>query len=102
PARLASKADGSEANVYRLAKLDAKTVCLCYLDHGTINKARYLLRRLKRRNPEATIIAAFWGYPDDGVKICDSIGCEVVTKFDDAVKAIVAATASAQSEAEAA
>lgn len=102
PARLASKGDGSEANVYRLDKIDAKTICLCYLDHGNINRARYILRRLKRRNPDATTIAAFWGFPQDGAQASEAMGCNVVTKFDDAIEAILTTPKPGESQSEAA
>lgn len=46
-----------------LAQLDAtgiRMVCLSYLEPGDFTNARYLVRRLRRRLPDARIIAGFW------------------------------------------
>jgi hypothetical protein len=88
--------------VFQLDNTGAKTVCLCYLDPGNINRARYILRRLKRRNPDMVAIAAFWGFPHDGAEAAEAIGCGVVTKFDEAVEAIIAAVKAGASQSEAA
>ncbi len=46
-----------------LAQLDAtgiRMVCLSYLEPGDFTNARYLVRRLRRRLPDARIVAGFW------------------------------------------
>ena len=50
----------------RLREVDAgnpAVVILSYMNSDSLAHARFLVRRLRRRLPEATIIAGFWGFP---------------------------------------
>jgi predicted PurR-regulated permease PerM len=63
-----------------------KTVCICYLDPANAARAPYLLKRIRRRLPGATAIAALFGAQEDGRVI---EGFRVVTSLDAAVDEIV-------------
>jgi hypothetical protein len=47
-------------NILRLDVTDVDLVCLSYLEPGGFTNARYLVRRLRRKMPNAQIIAGFW------------------------------------------
>ena len=47
-------------NIFRLDVTDVDMVCLSYLEPGGFTNARYLVRRLRRRLPNAQIIVGFW------------------------------------------
>jgi predicted PurR-regulated permease PerM len=50
----------SVANVGRLDVTGVQMACLSYLEPGNFINPRYLVRRLRRRLPQATILAGFW------------------------------------------
>jgi predicted PurR-regulated permease PerM len=88
-ARLVSS---SETAVGRIEQLDirgAKVAVLCYLEPGNFARAKYLLRRLRRRIPAAIPLAAFWGYDGGKTEAAEIMGCEIVTGLDEAVQKIV-------------
>jgi predicted PurR-regulated permease PerM len=50
----------SVPNLFRFDVTGARIVFLCYLEPGSFSNPRYLVRRLRRKLPRATIIAGFW------------------------------------------
>jgi predicted PurR-regulated permease PerM len=50
----------SVANLVRLDVTGVQMVCLSYLEPGSFTNARYLVRRLRRRLPQAKIFVGFW------------------------------------------
>jgi hypothetical protein len=50
----------SVANLFRLDVTGVQVACLCYLEPGSFTNPRYLVRRLRRRLPQAKIVAGFW------------------------------------------
>jgi predicted PurR-regulated permease PerM len=48
------------AHLFRLDVKGVKIVCLSYLDANDFANARYLVRRLRRRLPQARIVVGFW------------------------------------------
>jgi hypothetical protein len=44
---------------------EAKLICLSLIGTSTPARARYLLRRVRRRAPHANLIVAFWGIPEE-------------------------------------
>jgi uncharacterized ferredoxin-like protein len=91
-ARFAPKGGGSDSFVHQMIDMgDAKTVCLSYLDSANVNRARYILRRLRRRNPEAVAIIGFWGHESNKVQLADTVGANVVTRLEEALEALTTA-----------
>jgi len=50
----------SVANLVRLEVTGVQVACLSNLEPGNFTNARYLVRRLRRRLPQAKIVAGFW------------------------------------------
>ena len=50
----------SVANLFRLEVTGVQVACLSNLEPGNFTNARYLVRRLRRRLPQAKIVAGFW------------------------------------------
>jgi hypothetical protein len=50
----------SVANLVRLDVSGVQMACLSYLEPGNFANLRYLVRRLRRRLPQAKIFAGFW------------------------------------------
>lgn len=86
-----------EASAIRIPDLDvggARFICLSHLGASGGAHAHYLMRRLRRRVPDAQAIAGFWGLTHDDSRFLDAFGtaeAEVVTTFHDAVARIIAA-----------
>jgi predicted PurR-regulated permease PerM len=59
-ARVVPNVAVSTANLAQLDATGIRMVCLSYLEPGDFTNARYLVRRLRRRLPEARIVAGFW------------------------------------------
>ena len=87
-ARLAKPREASEAEPHDSEAI--KAVCVCYLDPANSVRAPYLLKRIKRRIPEAVPIAAVFG-SETAPHLGDDY--RVVTTLDGAVHAIVSALA---------
>ena len=87
-ARLATAAEASDSGPSEHDEIRA--VCVCYLDPTNSARAPYLLKRIKRRIPDAMPIAAVFGS-----ETAPNLGDEyrVVTTLDAAVQAIVSALA---------
>ena len=59
-AQIASSNAVSFANLPHLDVEGIQIACLSYLEAGGFTNARYLVRRLRRRLPQATIVIGFW------------------------------------------
>jgi predicted PurR-regulated permease PerM len=85
----------SVANVMRLDVAGVQMAFLSYLEPGSLTNARYLVRRLRRRLPQATIIDGFWTLTaqeaaDRDALLATRADC-VVTSLRQAVEQAVAA-----------
>jgi predicted PurR-regulated permease PerM len=92
--RLISADEASTANVRNLDPSGVQMICLSYLELGRGTNAHYLMRRLRRRIPNAAAIAGFWGVSDDNSRYLDAVeaaGCDVVTTLCSAMTHILAA-----------
>jgi hypothetical protein len=78
-----------------------KMACLSYLEPGSFNNARYLVRRLRRRLPQAKIVDGFWTLTAQEVEERDALGTTcadcVVTSLRQAVGQVVNAAKEAAS-----
>jgi hypothetical protein len=93
-ARTISASEASAANIQELDGSGVRLICLSHLESTSGAHAHYLLRRLRRRIPEAQAIAGLWGLSDDNSRFLDALGAteaEVVTTFQDALARIVTA-----------
>jgi predicted PurR-regulated permease PerM len=50
-------------NSYRTPLKDATLVCLSLISTGSLARAHYLVRRVRRRAPRAKVLVGFWGTP---------------------------------------
>lgn len=62
-ARVIANREMSPANIQRLDAHGVRTVCLAYLEPGGFTSARYLVRRARRRLPQARIFLGLWARP---------------------------------------
>jgi len=93
-ARMVSSKAATAARIQELDVEGVRFVCLSHLGSSGGAHAHYLMRRLRRRIPEAQAIAGFWGLTDDDSGFLDAFGtteAEVVTSFQDAFVRILAA-----------
>ena len=85
----------SAAELARLDVAGVRLVCVSYLDLHATTHARYLVRRLRRKLPEATIVVAFWGMTDDEAARSDPVAATgadgVVRSYTQAIRVICAA-----------
>jgi predicted PurR-regulated permease PerM len=92
-ARVVSASDVSPTQLARLNVSDVQVVCVSYLDPGNYKNARYLVKRLKKRMPQAHPIAGFWGYAESDSHYLDSIEAmemdDVVSSLGQAVERIL-------------
>jgi len=93
-ARMIASDEASTARIQNLDVDGVRFVCLSHLGASGGAHAHYLMRRLRRRIPDAPAIAGFWGLTNDDSRFLDAFGTtegEVVTTFQDALARIVAA-----------
>ncbi|HTT83475.1 MAG TPA: AI-2E family transporter, partial [Rhizomicrobium sp.] len=93
-ARLISVDEASPVNIQKLDPAGVRLICLSYLEPGSGTNAHYLMRRLRRRIPDAHAIAGFWGLASDNSRFLDAVevaGCDVVTTLCEAMNHILAA-----------
>ena len=64
-ARCPGSTPASPADLARVDIEGIQMVCLLYLNENSIAHARYLIRRLRRRMPEISILVAFLSLPAD-------------------------------------
>jgi predicted PurR-regulated permease PerM len=50
----------SSANIFRFDPAGVKLICLSYLEPGGFTNARYLVRRLRRKLPQARVLLGLW------------------------------------------
>jgi predicted PurR-regulated permease PerM len=62
------------ANIFRLETTGVLMVCLSYLDTSRLAEMRYLVRRVRRKLPNALILAGFWRLPNNPVDENDRLG----------------------------
>lgn len=84
-ARVVAAASVSPARLGELDPQGAHVICVSYLDPGNYKNARYLMRRLKKRMPEAHPIAGFWGYAESDSHYLDSVEA---MEMDDVVSSL--------------
>jgi hypothetical protein len=72
-ARVVSAEEVSPNNLPKLDVDGVKVICVSYLDPGNYKNARFLVKRLRRRMPEAHPIAGFWGSAENDSHYLDSI-----------------------------
>jgi hypothetical protein len=74
---------------------DAALVALSYMNADSLAHARFLVRRLRRHAPEATIVAGFWTFPpgDSGARepVAATGADHVATSLSDAARDILRA-----------
>ena len=81
-ARVVSSDQTSAAQIEGLDVDGVKIVCVSYLEPGTYKNARYQVRRLRKRLPDAPVLAIFWGLGADHSRYLDGIEateCDAVT-----------------------
>lgn len=83
----------SVANLPRLDVTGVQMVCLSYLEPGSFTNARYLVRRLRRRLPQAKIIDGFWTLTTQEAEERDALAATradwVATSLRQAVEQVV-------------
>ena len=89
----------SVANVGRLEVTGVQMACLSYLEPGNFTNPRYLVRRLRRRLPQAKILAGFWTLTAQEAEERDALAAtradRVVTSLRQAVEQVVNAATEA-------
>ena len=100
-ARVVPSGEVSVANVVRLDVTGVQMACLSYLEPGSFANPRYLVRRLRRRVPQAKIVAGFWTFGGQEAEERDALGATradlVVTSLRQAVEQVVNAAKEAAS-----
>ena len=91
----------SVANMMRLDVAGVQMACLSYLEPGNFTNARYLVRRLRRRLPQAKIVDGFWTLTAPEAEERDALAATradcVVTSLRQAVEQVVNAAKTAAS-----
>ena len=94
----------SVANLSRLDVTGVQMACLSYLEPGSFTNARYLVRRLRRRLPQAKIVDGFWTLTAQEAEERDALAATradcVVTSLRQAVEQVVNAARQAASRPE--
>ncbi|HLY45562.1 MAG TPA: AI-2E family transporter [Stellaceae bacterium] len=94
-ARVVPSVAVSVANVFRLDVAGVQIACLCYLEPGNFTNARYLARRLRRRLPQAPLIAGFWTLAAAELEEREALAATrvdlIVTSLQEAVEQVVKA-----------
>ena len=92
-ARVVSAEDVSPASLPQLEADGVQVICVSYLDPGNYKHARYLVRRLKKRIPDAHPIAGFWGHAKDDSHYLDTVEAmeldDVVSTLEEALDRII-------------
>jgi predicted PurR-regulated permease PerM len=101
-AQVAASAAVSVASLHRLNTTGVQLACLSYLEPGGYTNARYLVRRLRRKLPAATIVVGFWTLNEDGAELSHAVaetGADlVVTSLRKAVEVVVSAASQSTRE----
>jgi predicted PurR-regulated permease PerM len=92
----------SVANVSQLDVTGVQMACLSYLEPGNFTNARYLVRRLRRKLPQARILAGFWtltGHEAEERNALTATRADlVVTSLREAVEQVVRAAKDAAND----
>jgi predicted PurR-regulated permease PerM len=93
-ARIAAAGQTEAAHIDKLETAGVRLVCVSYLEPGTFKNARYLVRRLRKKMPDAAVIALFWGLTNDPSRYLDSVEATeadiVTTGLSETVRHILA------------
>ncbi len=87
-ARVVSASEVSPSHLARLNTSGVQVYCVSYLDPGNYKNARYLVRRLKKKMPQAHPMAGFWGYAESDSHYLDSVEA---MEMDDVVSSLTQA-----------
>ncbi len=60
--RNAPHAASRSSNLFKLDTEGVRIVCVCYMNADSIAHARFLVRRLRRKAPDARILVAMWNF----------------------------------------
>ena len=97
PARVVPAPEVTVAHLPRLDVADVRVVCLSYLEPGSFANPRFLVRRLRRRLPQALIVDCFWTLSDQEIRERNALaatGADVaVTSLEQAVAEVIKAAA---------
>jgi predicted PurR-regulated permease PerM len=87
----------SAGNLFRLDGDGVQVACLSYLEPGGYTSARFLVRRLRRKLPRATILVCFWSLSEGEAEAArQATGADrVVTSLREAVSQVVEAATAA-------
>jgi hypothetical protein len=92
-ARVVPSEAASPANLFQLDTAGVQLVCASYLDARSLTNARYLVRRLRRRMPQAKVMAAFWTMTPEQAAQRDALAAtgadEIATSLRDALERIL-------------
>jgi hypothetical protein len=92
-AHVVASEEVSVANLVRLEVTGVQMACLSYLEPGNFTNARYLVRRLRRKLPQAKIVAGFWTLTAQEATERDALAATradcVVTSLRQAVEQVV-------------
>jgi predicted PurR-regulated permease PerM len=92
----------SPGSLDQLEAADVTTVCLSYVSPAAIIQARYLVRRLRRRLPDAEILLGLWGQSPSqpvGDELLESLGVtHMVTSLGQAVDVLKSSACSKSHE----
>jgi len=92
-ARVVPSEKVSVANLVRLDVTGVQMACLSYLEPGSFTSPRYLVQRLRRRLPQAKIVAGFWTLAAQEAEERDALAATradcVVTSLRQAVEQVV-------------
>jgi hypothetical protein len=90
------------AKLRELDLSDTAFVALSYMNADSLAHARFLVRRLRRRLPDATIVVGFWTFPPEDAEKRDpttATGADrVATTLGEAVESIVKASSAKASQ----
>jgi hypothetical protein len=96
-ARVVPSAAVSPPNLFALDATGAQMAYLCYLEPGSFTNPHYLVRRLRRKLPKATIVGGFWTLKADEADERNALaqtGADLIATFLQQAVAQVTAAAS--------
>jgi predicted PurR-regulated permease PerM len=96
-ARVVPSAAVSPPNLFALDATGVQLAFLCYLEPGSFANPHYLVRRLRRKLPEATIVCGFWTLKADEADQRNALaktGADLIATFLQQAVAQVTAAAS--------
>jgi predicted PurR-regulated permease PerM len=100
-ARVVPAAAVSPPNLFALDATGVQMAYLCYLEPGSFTNPHYLVRRLRRKLPKATIVGGFWTLKADEADERDALaktGADLIATF--LQQAVAQVTAAARESAD--